>query len=52
VDRLKLPKEEIVFAAFGGWDAAGAKSFGYLYRPGRAMTFAFRRRKSRRHESA
>lgn len=26
---LHLPKEEIVFAAFGGWDAAGAKSFGY-----------------------
>ena len=29
VDRLGLPKEDIVFAAFGGWDAAGAKSFGY-----------------------
>jgi len=29
VDRLKLPKGDIVFAAFGGWDAAGAKSFGY-----------------------
>jgi len=29
VDRLQLPKDEIVFAAFGGWDAAGAKSFGY-----------------------
>jgi len=26
---LHLPKPEIVFAAFGGWDAAGAKSFGY-----------------------
>ena len=26
---LKLKKEEIVFAAFGGWDAYGAKSFGY-----------------------
>lgn len=24
-----LPREEIVFAAFGGWDANGAKSFGY-----------------------
>jgi 2-haloacid dehalogenase len=24
-----LQKEEIVFAAFGGWDAAGAKWFGY-----------------------
>ena len=23
-----LPRETIVFAAFGGWDAAGAKSFG------------------------
>ena len=22
-------RREIVFAAFGGWDAAGAKSFGY-----------------------
>lgn len=29
VDRLRLAKREIVFAAFGGWDAAGAKSFGY-----------------------
>lgn len=27
--RLHLRKEEIVFAAFGGWDAYGAKSFGY-----------------------
>ncbi|BAU51935.1 haloacid dehalogenase type II [Mucilaginibacter gotjawali] len=26
---LKLPKNEIVFAAFGGWDACGAKFFGY-----------------------
>lgn len=24
-----LPKENILFAAFGGWDASGAKSFGY-----------------------
>jgi 2-haloacid dehalogenase len=24
-----LPREEIAFAAFGGWDAAGAKRFGY-----------------------
>ena len=24
-----LPKEQIAFAAFGGWDAAGAKAFGY-----------------------
>ena len=29
VDRLKSAKLDIVFAAFGGWDAAGAKSFGY-----------------------
>ena len=29
VDRLRLDKGDIVFAAFGGWDAAGAKSFGY-----------------------
>jgi len=29
VDRLGFDKREIVFAAFGGWDAAGAKSFGY-----------------------
>lgn len=28
-DHLRLEKQEIVFAAFGGWDAAGAKSFGY-----------------------
>jgi 2-haloacid dehalogenase len=27
--RLNLKKEEIIFAAFGGWDAYGAKSFGY-----------------------
>jgi 2-haloacid dehalogenase len=26
---LHLPAEDIVFAAFGGWDAAGAKAFGY-----------------------
>ena len=29
IDRLHLSKREIVFAAFGGWDAAGAKAFGY-----------------------
>lgn len=29
VDAFKLPKEEIAFAAFAGWDAAGAKWFGY-----------------------
>ncbi len=26
---LKLDKEQIAFAAFGGWDAAGARWFGY-----------------------
>jgi len=29
VNRLGLNKQDIVFAAFGGWDAAGAKAFGY-----------------------
>ena len=29
VNYLRLAKQDIVFAAFGGWDAAGAKSFGY-----------------------
>lgn len=29
MERLKLKKEEIVFAAFGGWDAYGARRFGY-----------------------
>jgi 2-haloacid dehalogenase len=29
VDHLRLAKQDIVFVAFGGWDAAGAKSFGY-----------------------
>jgi 2-haloacid dehalogenase len=29
IQELSLRKEEIVFAAFGGWDAYGAKSFGY-----------------------
>lgn len=29
VDILGLPREEILFVAFGGWDAAGAKWFGY-----------------------
>ena len=28
-ERLHLSKNEILFAAFGGWDAAGAKTFGY-----------------------
>jgi len=29
IRHLGLKKEDIVFAAFGGWDAYGAKSFGY-----------------------
>jgi 2-haloacid dehalogenase len=29
IERLHLSKRDIVFAAFGGWDAAGAKAFGY-----------------------
>jgi 2-haloacid dehalogenase len=29
MDRLHLHKENILFVAFGGWDAAGAKAFGY-----------------------
>jgi len=29
IDALNLKREEIVFAAFGGWDAVGAKLFGY-----------------------
>ena len=29
VEALRLPREEILFVAFAGWDAAGAKSFGY-----------------------
>jgi len=29
VDTLKLQREEIAFAAFAGWDVAGAKWFGY-----------------------
>lgn len=28
-DALKLRREEILFVAFAGWDAAGAKLFGY-----------------------
>ncbi|HXT40118.1 MAG TPA: haloacid dehalogenase type II [Candidatus Angelobacter sp.] len=28
-DSLKLRREEILFVAFAGWDAAGAKAFGY-----------------------
>jgi 2-haloacid dehalogenase len=29
MEHLHLKKEEIAFAAFGAWDAYGAKSFGY-----------------------
>jgi 2-haloacid dehalogenase len=29
IKTLHLKKNEIIFAAFGGWDAYGAKSFGY-----------------------
>jgi 2-haloacid dehalogenase len=29
LDVLQLSKKQVVFAAFGGWDAAGAKTFGY-----------------------
>jgi 2-haloacid dehalogenase len=29
IETLKLPREEILFVAFAGWDAAGAKLFGY-----------------------
>jgi len=29
VDAFGVPREQIVFAAFGGWDAAGARAFGY-----------------------
>lgn len=29
VTAFGLPREQIAFAAFGGWDAAGAKAFGY-----------------------
>ena len=29
LDHLHLKKQEVAFAAFGGWDAYGAKSFGY-----------------------
>jgi 2-haloacid dehalogenase len=29
MDGFGLDRDEIVFAAFGGWDAAGAKAFGY-----------------------
>lgn len=29
VDGFKLKREEILFVAFAGWDAAGAKAYGY-----------------------
>jgi len=29
ISALGLDREEILFAPFAGWDAAGAKSFGY-----------------------
>ena len=29
IDAFRLSREEIAFAAFGGWDAAGAKTFGF-----------------------
>jgi 2-haloacid dehalogenase len=29
IDAFKLKREEMVFAAFAGWDAVGAKKFGY-----------------------
>jgi 2-haloacid dehalogenase len=29
IDAFKLQREEILFAAFGGWDAVGGKNFGY-----------------------
>jgi len=29
VDAMKLKRDEILFVAFAGWDAAGAKMFGY-----------------------
>jgi 2-haloacid dehalogenase len=29
VDALRLPREEILFVSFAGWDSAGAKWFGY-----------------------
>ena len=29
IDAFKMKRNEILFVAFGGWDAAGAKSFGF-----------------------
>ena len=42
VDRLKLDKRDIVFAAFGGWDAAGAKSYRLSNRVGEPTESAAR----------
>jgi 2-haloacid dehalogenase len=30
IDALGLPREQVLFVAFAGWDAAGAARFGYL----------------------
>ena len=47
IDAFQLLREEILFAAFAGWDAAGAKWFGYptfwvnrLNLPGEALGVA------------
>ena len=29
IDALQLPREQVLFVAFAGWDAAGASRFGY-----------------------
>jgi 2-haloacid dehalogenase len=29
IEAFRLPREEMLFVAFAGWDAAGAKWFGY-----------------------
>jgi 2-haloacid dehalogenase len=29
MEAFGLPRQDMLFAAFGGWDAAGAKWFGY-----------------------
>ena len=38
VDALKVKREEILFVAFAGWDAAGAKLFGYPTYLGQSTT--------------
>jgi len=43
IKAMKLEREEILVAAFAGWDAAGAKQFGY-------PTFWVNRQKLRREE--